>query len=149
MFVENIICLSSFGFPEDALDLRCIVSTYLTKVNRTVPQFKDNYPGKDWAASFIKRHTDVGMRVERNIKKARAEVSNEDIQSFFVNLTKELEGVPAKNIWNYDETNLSDDPGSKKAIVKRGTKYPERIMDTLKTSVSLICGSASGECLPP
>jgi hypothetical protein len=32
---------------------------------------------------------------------------------------KELEGVPPENIWNYDETNLMDDPGAKKAIFKR------------------------------
>ena len=52
--------------------------------------------------------------------------------------------------FNYDETNLTDDPGSKRAIVKRGEKYPERIMDTTKSAVSLMfCGNAEGTLLPP
>ena len=35
-------------------------------------------------------------------------------------------------------------------IVKRTTKYPERIMNSSKSSISLmICGSASGTMLPP
>ncbi|KAJ8914032.1 hypothetical protein NQ315_012056 [Exocentrus adspersus] len=37
---------------------------------------------------------------------------NEDILRQFVeNLSKELENVPSKNIWNFDETNLTDNPG--------------------------------------
>ena len=100
----------------------------------------------------MKRHDDVNTRMTRNIKKNRAAVSDEEVKRFFTNtcITKELEGVPDTNIWNYDETNLADDTGSKKAIVKRGSKYPERIMDTTKTSISLMfCGNATGRCLPP
>lgn len=53
-------------------------------------------------------------------------------------------------IWNYDETNLSDDPGQKKVICKRGTKYLENICNTSKSSTSLMfCGNAEGRLLAP
>lgn len=55
-----------------------------------------------------------------------------------------------RNIYNYDETNLTDNPGQKKVIVKRGSKYPERICNTSKVSISLMmCGNAAGQLLPP
>lgn len=51
---------------------------------------------------------------------------------------------------NYDETNLTDDPGAKKCVFKRGTKYPERVLNSSKSAVSLMfAGTASGEVLPP
>lgn len=68
----------------------------------------------------------------QNIKRSRAAVSRADINSFFDNFSKTVEGVPPSNVINYDETNLSDDPEIKKIICKRGTKYPERIMNQTK-----------------
>ncbi|CAK1600329.1 unnamed protein product [Parnassius mnemosyne] len=47
---------------------------------------------------------------------------------------------------NYDETNLTD---CKTYIYKRGTKYPERILNNSKTAISLMfTGTAHGELLP-
>ena len=45
---------------------------------------------------------------------------------------------------------MCDDPGSKKCIFTRGVKYPERIRDSSKISVSIMyCGSAAGLIIPP
>lgn len=53
------------------------------------------------------------------------------------------------NIINYDETNLTDDPGRKKIITKRGTKYPEWVTNSSKSSVSvMIAATADGDLLP-
>lgn len=58
--------------------------------------------------------------------------------------------MPDENIWNYDETNLRDDPGSSKVICKRGLKYVERIMESTKSCTSLMfCGNGTGDMLPP
>nr|CAI5851337.1 unnamed protein product [Callosobruchus analis] len=53
-------------------------------------------------------------------------------RKFFDHLEKELDGIPPGNIWNYDETNLVDDPGLKRVITRRGTKYPEKIRNASK-----------------
>lgn len=45
---------------------------------------------------------------------------------FFENAQEELKSTDPCCILNYDETNLTDDPRSKKYIVKRGCKYPEK-----------------------
>lgn len=50
----------------------------------------------------------------------------------------------------YDETNLSDDPGRKKVITRRGCNYPERAMNSTKTAVSVMFSAAvDGTILPP
>ena len=58
--------------------------------------------------------------------------------------------MPPENIYNYDETNLTDAPGSKRIIAKRGSKYPERVINATKAATSLMfCGNAAGETVPP
>lgn len=59
------------------------------------------------------------------IQTARAEVSEAVINAYFNNLEKTLVGISDSCILNYDETNLTEDPGSKKAIVRRGHKHPD------------------------
>jgi len=51
---------------------------------------------------------------------------------------------------NYDETNLTDDPGCERVVVRRGTKHPERVIDSSKTSISVMFACcADGTVLPP
>ena len=58
-----------------------------------------------------------------------------------------MKDVPASNI--YDETNLWDDPGTQKYVMKRGTKYPEKVMDSSKVAFSVMfTGNAEGDVLP-
>ena len=69
----------------------------------------------------MKGHSDIiRMRLCQNITRKRAAVSKTAIISYFNNLQETLEDIPPQNIINYDETNLSDDPGHKKIAVKRG-----------------------------
>lgn len=98
----------------------------------------------------MKRHQELTIRNTSNIKRTRAAVSREEVRDYFERLGKTLEGVPPENIWNYDETNLSQNPGTVKAIFKRGIKYAEEVWDQSKNSISVMfCGSASGELMPP
>ncbi|CAH2011985.1 unnamed protein product [Acanthoscelides obtectus] len=106
-------------------------------------------PGCDWVKSFLKRHPQLSRRIAQNISHARAASDEEIINNFFDNLEVELDGIPASNIWNYDETNLVDDPGQTKVVTKRGTKYPERIRNSSKACTSLmVCGNAEGQIAP-
>jgi hypothetical protein len=149
-FKAYVMTTSSYGFPVDTFDLRCIVKAYADKKGLKIRQFNNNMPGKDWADSFLRRHRDLTVRFASNIKRKRAEVGAAVVDEYFENLTKELDGVAPSNIWNYDETNLSDEPGQKRVITKRGCKYPERIINSTKSCTSLMfCGNAEGETLPP
>ena len=75
-------------------------------------RFKNNMPGVDWVQSFIKRHN-LTKRVANNVKTSRAVVNSDVINKYFNNLGNEIEGIPPCSIYNYDETNITDDPGVK------------------------------------
>lgn len=86
----------------------------------------------------------------QNIKRFCAGVSRTTISEYFDKLAISLDGFPPCNILNYDETNLTYDPGRKEIITKRDTKYPERIINHSKTSNSIMfAGSADGTLLSP
>lgn len=98
-FVAHLIAMSFFGFPITTFDLRCIVKAYLDKRGRNVKYFNNNYPGQDWASSFIKRHDKViSQRTSKNISYSRAANNEEIINMFFSNPEKEIEGIPEINI---------------------------------------------------
>ncbi|CAG5002324.1 unnamed protein product [Parnassius apollo] len=117
---------------------------------RVVKNFKNNIPGKDWLASFFSRHQSLSRRLANNIKRVRAQVSEDVISNFIENIDKELESVPPENIFNYDESNLCDDLGKKIILRRRGTKYPETIVNATKVNFTImLCVNAAGETVPP
>ena len=85
-----------------------------------------------------------------NISRKRAAVDSEAIEAYFAELADSLAGVPAENLINYDETGLTDHPGRRKCIVRRGTSYPETVANHSKVTTSdMFAGAASGHLLPP
>jgi len=152
LLIDNILLCAEWGFPLDRLDLRLLVKGYLDRRGKKVKRFgRSNMPGKEWVHSFLTRHNDVlAVRLCQNIKRCRAAVSRETINQYFDNLAISLEGIPLSHIINYDETNLTDDPGRRKIITKRGTRYPERIINSTKSSISIMFAAcADGTLLPP
>lgn len=149
--LQSIAKCADWGFPLSLLDLRMFAKALLDRSGRIVAKFQNNIPGVDWAYSLLKRHKDCySQRVAANIKRARAQVSKETLTEYFENLKYTVKDVPSSNIFNYDESNLSDDPGKKRYIYRRGVKYPEKITNFSKSCTSImVCGSADGVLLPP
>lgn len=76
-------------------------------------------------------------------------MSKSVLNEYFDNLSNTLSDVPSSHIFNYDQTNFVDDPGKSLVVVRRGTKLPEVVKDTSKTSVSVMfCVSADWNILP-
>lgn len=150
-FVNNLLTCAEWGFPLTKHDLRLLVKHYLDRQGKVVKVFKNNYPGEEWASSFMHRHKEVlSQRLGNNIKRSRAAVDHNLLGAFHDELTRSLEGLPPEAIFNYDESNLSDDPGKKLMIFKRGVKYPDNVVNFSKSAVSImLCISASGVSLPP
>lgn len=151
ILVDRLALLAEWGQPLSLFDVRIFVKSYLDHKGRNVAKFSNNCPGKDWADGFLTRHkAALSVRFAQNIKRARAQVGPDEVKEYFAELAKSVEGVPPENIVNYDETNLTDNPTAKKKIFRRGTRHPDRIMNTTKSSISLMfAGTASGELLPP
>ena len=151
LFVDRLKICGEWGYPIDTTTLRLLVKDFLDRRGKEVKRFKDNLPGRDFVESFIKRHKEqLAVRMCQNIKRSRAGVTPETINNYFNELTNELKDVPLSNIVTYDETNLSDDPGKRKVIIRRGTKYPERVINSSKSSTSVMfAAAADGSILPP
>ena len=149
ILLERAILLGTWGFPLTFRDFRELVRSYLDRAGRTTV-FMNNYPSKHFVYHFMKRHPELSFRVVNNIKRSRAKVSREEVMKFFGHFSKVAAGVPATHIWNYDETNFQDDPGRGKAMYKKGTKYAERVINSTKSSTSVMfCASAAGQLMPP
>jgi hypothetical protein len=59
-----------------------------------------------------------------NIKQSWHMVTRKEVEKCLENHSNTAKGVPAKNIWSY-EIHFCEDPGSCKAVFKKGTKYAE------------------------
>lgn len=140
---------ANFGYPFTENDLKMFVQHYLNnKGCQTI--FPNNLPGSDWVKYFLARNQELSIRFSENIKRARADLSIEVLQRYFNNLQVTLEGVPPENILNYDESNLTDDPGKQRVFVRRGSKRASRILDSSKSSISVMfAASGDGVLLPP
>jgi hypothetical protein len=61
-----------------------------------------------------------------------------------------VERVTPEKMYNFNETNLCDDPGSKRCLFKRGTKYCEKVQNASKQAMSVMfCGFRACEWVPP
>lgn len=148
---NNLASLGDFGLALDSQELRTFIKYYLDMCGRHIPEFKDNLPGLDWVHGFLKRHENLlSSRICQNISRKRAAVTEQEVAAYFDRLENSLRGVPPQNIINYDETNITDDPKGKLQIFRRGIKHAERIMNTTKSSTSIMFAiTASGMNLSP
>ena len=91
----------------------------------------------------MKRKKDaIKLRKCQNLTPSKAASLAEDVTTFLSNLQQSLaegdgNGIPPQNLFNYNETNLSDDLGTKMCIFKRNTKYLERNRSSSKAAVFL------------
>lgn len=148
---QHLAVLADSGAAWGTKDLCKFIHYFLESKKRVVSQFVNNYPGDDWAEGFMKRHRDIlSKRKCQNISLPRAAINEHIVTSYFTHLKESLKDVHPKNILNYDETCLVDDPGSSLLIFRRGEKRMERIMNTSKVSTSIMfAATAEGTMLDP
>jgi len=150
--VDTIMYASDWGYPFDKEDVKSIIKLYLDRAGKQLKPFKNNMPGDVWYRNFINRHSDVlKSRLGENIKRSRAAVSRKIMNEYFDNLhNNSISDIPPQNIINYDETNFCADPDTKNVLVRKKSKHADRIMDSSKSSLSVMFAvDASGSMLPP
>ena len=98
--------------------------------------------GQNFSLNNTVSHS-LTQRLADNIRSSHLQVSRDVIEVYFQNLSEALERIPETNIFNFDETNVTDDPSRKKCIVQRGLA---RIAEHSKQSVSIMfSGNAVGQ----
>ena len=146
--VQVLDQLGDWKVPLSSMELRNLIKNYLD-ISQVNSKFRDNMPGRDWARGFITRHG-LRNRYPSALKSGRAKISRESLAEYFEHLRESLAGVDPSQVYNYDETNFTDDPTRKKCIVRRGKHRHERSRNFSKQAFSVMfCGSATGEYLAP
>ena len=118
------------------------IKTIIDRKGTVLKAFKNNVSCIDWVLGFVKRNQ-LTQRISDNVKAARAEVNEDIINNYFNELELSLEGIPATHIFNYDETNITDDPGKKHVVRGEGEKELSEKIEACKTNNILFI------CLPP
>ncbi|KAF2880813.1 hypothetical protein ILUMI_25370 [Ignelater luminosus] len=121
-FVSYISAMNEFGFPLTTQDLRHVIRSFLDRIGRLISYFEKNMPGKNRISSFLRRHLQLTARFAANIKRNMGATDETTLCEYINNLAEVVRKVPRENIWNFDETNLTDNPGQRKLFVARG-KY--------------------------
>ncbi|XP_065650631.1 jerky protein homolog-like [Hydra vulgaris] len=151
LIAQMLEAVADWGFPIGRLEVRIMAFNFLKNRNG-LNSFNLQIPGNDWLNSFMKRNN-ISGRNASNIKQSRSKLGVEMISNFFDEFEKTYESlgdIQPSNVFNFDETNLSDDPGKKFVLVRRGRRRVENVQEHSKTSISLMwCGSASGVLQPP
>lgn len=105
IMVQRLIIMGQWGFPLTTKDLIHMVKEYLDSMGRT-SRFEDNRPGHFFVAGFLKRHPELTVRTASLLKRSKASLTKEVVGEFFDRYEQVAAGVPARNVLNYDETNL-------------------------------------------
>ena len=135
-----------WGFPIGSTEARLLARDLATKKGLKLNTF-DGCPGIEWYRGFAKRNN-MSERLASNMKSSRGSINADDISSYFDELEKlfeKLGDIPAANIYNYDKTNFTNDPGRSLVICRRGRKRAETVRANPKQAFSVMwCGSAAG-----
>ena len=90
--------VSGLGCPIGLQDLRDVMRSYLDRIGMKVAVFLQNVPGKAWAQNFVIKNSErLRIKKASNIKRARADVTEEEIKEYLVNLEDSLEDVESRD----------------------------------------------------
>ncbi|CAF1314605.1 unnamed protein product [Rotaria sordida] len=94
-------------------------------------RFKNGEPTRDWYYGFVTRWKDkLKIMNSSKIEKVRADVTISTIDGWFAKLHSVLSKLDLFNkpqqLFNCDESGFRDDPGKKKVVVSRNTKYANK-----------------------
>lgn len=114
------------GFPRRKKDIQRAVKDFLDN-NPRPNTFKNNLPGDKWFRLFMRRHSNITIRIPGSITDASSKVSETDIRKWFQSIASYLEEKDLKHIlndpsrvFNGDETNFLLCPKTGRVIAIKG-----------------------------
>lgn len=110
--------------------------------------------GKDWVASFVRRHSELSLREPEATSLSRATGFNRVQVNRFFELLKEEKlkyNYCGDNIYNVDETGVSSVHKPGKIIAAKGQKQVDKMVsgERGKNITVVCCVSATGRYIPP
>lgn len=151
-----IFSMSDARFPVTPAQLIDSVQRLVVELKRKTP-FTDGRPGRKWYKSFMQRHSDIKLKLSRNLSYARARVSEENIRAWFKDVQSYLERENLSDllndptrIFNADETGFLLSPEADHVLVRKNSKmvYTRINNDEKECITALIGGNAAGKVMP-
>jgi len=110
--------------------------------------------GNDWFQSFIRRHSDISLRVPEPTSAARAQGFNKPVVSkFFEVLDREVavNAIPPERIYNADETGIQTSHKPSRIVATKGRKQVGSLTSCERgvNTTAVIAVSAVGHYIPP
>jgi hypothetical protein len=153
---DYIIYLSTCYYGLTAMQLRQLAYEFAEQ-NNLPHSFDHNtkLAGKDWLANFMKRNSQISLRVPEKTSLARMQGFNEIQVMKFYDLLKALiikHKFLASRIYNADETGVPTVPTKlPKILCKKGVKRIAKVVSAERgKTVTLVCSmNAIGNYVPP
>ncbi|CAH2088095.1 unnamed protein product [Euphydryas editha] len=135
---------------------RLLAFQFALKNNKKMPENwqKNEIASYDWIHGFIRRHSNLSLRVPEATSLSRATSFNKhNVSKFFQNLQSmytRFQFEP-QDVWNLDETGITTVHKPKKIIACKGLKQVSKVTSAERGElVTLCCAiSAAGICTPP
>lgn len=128
--VDLIITLQDYGELSTCHDVLRYATEFVDIMNLK-SRFKNGEPTRDWYYGFLKRwKKKLKVMNSTKLEKVRADVTSNTVDEWFAKLHMVLSKLDLFNkphqLFNCDESGFRDDPGKKKVVVSRDTKYPNK-----------------------
>ena len=128
--MDLILTLQSYGELSTCDDVLKYATEFVDIMNLK-SRFKNGQPTRDWYYGFIRRWKDkLKIMTSSILEKVRADVTVSTVDGWFAKLHSVLSKYDLFNkpeqIFNCDESGFRDDPGKKKVVVSRDTKYANK-----------------------
>ena len=101
------------GYPLGGFETKMIVMNFLDNKGEVLAVFPNTLPGDRWLKGLAKR-CQMSARVASNIRRARAMIFQQIVNEFFDEVVAGVGDIPPEKIFNFEVTNVTDDPGMKK-----------------------------------
>lgn len=111
-------------------------------------------PSYTWYREFLKRHSDrISSRVCENLDPKRWKVTYNDVKSLYTIMEKLQENypnLPARNICNLDETNLTPERRKSRVLAAKGARRSHTLCNEARFSMTALpVVFADGSEMPP
>lgn len=132
---DLIVTLQNYGELSSCDDVLRYAEEFADLLNLK-SRFKHGKPTKDWYYGFVRRWKEkLKIMNSTHLEKLRADgVTEVTVDTWFTKLHTILSKLDLfdkpQQVFNCDESGFRDDPGKKKVLVSRDTKYAYKYVST-------------------